>query len=469
MVSPPMLAWFYAFVDPNPEKALAWANKAHELFPQAPQIRSLFGYALSMSSDPNLARDYVKDLANQDSVAALTLAKLSSAQNDKAAAIQLLRQAVKIDSSLLAAEQAAQILTDWGQAPASLLVAEDRKILEDQFAPSLAPIFVPPSKRVSAKFNVGGNSSSMSYGRPVNISLSIQNLSTDPILLRDYGLLKGRIRIDAFVRGDLTQDLPGLIETRIQPSAPIAPGKSLLVPLQVDTGPLSRLLWTHPQANLDIELVGYLDPVPGETGGVRNGFPDVPAARITLKRPGLTLSRPVLMERLDSISKGQTAQKIQAAREMAGLWMEQVENSRSKIPYRHNQVDPVVYLDALRRCLGSEDWTVTATTLSVLDAMPDPIPYEMVQAISPLLQNPNWPVRMMALHLLNRSGPGQFQKVLDWVAASDPYPLVRDLAVSFGGKQVSSAPGAACVGTVHRKTGPIRRWIRKSRELTVFF
>jgi tetratricopeptide (TPR) repeat protein len=439
-VSPPMLAWFYAFVDPNPEKALAWANKAHDLYPQAPQVRALFGYALSLSSDPNLARDYVKDLANQDSIAALTLAKFAWAEGNKDAATLLLRQAVTIDSSMLAAEQAAQILTDRGQAPASLLVAEDRKILDDQFSSFLAPAFVPPSKRVSAKFSVSGSSSSMSFGRPVSIGLSIQNRSADPILFRDYGLLKGRIRIDAFVRGDLTGDLPRLIDTRIQPSATIAPGKSLLVPLQVDTGPLSRLLWTHPQANLDIELVGYLDPVPSETGGVRNAFPDVPAVRITLKRPGMTLSRGILMERLDSISKGKTAQKIQAAREMAGLWMEQVENAKSKISYRHNQVDPVVYLDALRRCLGSEDWIVVATTLSVLDAMPDPIPYEMVQAISPLLQNPNWPVRMMAMDLLSRSGPGQFQKVLDWAAASDPYPLVKELALSFRGKQVLSAP-----------------------------
>ncbi len=443
MVSPPMLAWFYAFVDPNPEKALAWANKAHGLFPQTPQISALFGYALSMSSDPNLAGDYVRNLANQDSIAALTLAKLVLAAGNKDAAIPLLQLAVKIDSSMLAVEQAAQILTDWGQAPVPLLAPEDRKILDDQFAPSLAPAFVPPSKRVSARFSAGGSGSSMSYGRPISIGLSIQNLSPDPILLRDYGLLKGRIRIDAFVRGDLTEDMPRLIDTRIQPSVLIAPGKSLLVPLQIDTGPLCRLLLTHPQANVDIELVGYLDPVQNETGGVRNTFPDVPAARMTLKRPGLTLSRQLLMERLDSISKGQTAQKIQAAREMAGLWMEQVENSRSTIRYRHSQVDPVVYLDALRGCLGSEDWVVVATTLSAFDAISGPVPYEMVQAVSPLLQHPNWPIRMMALNLLSRSGPGQFQKVLDWVAASDPYPLVRELAVLLGGNPVASAPESA--------------------------
>lgn len=453
-VTPPMLAWFYAFVDPHPEKALAWANKARELFGQAPQIRSLFGYALAMSSDPNLARDYVQDLADQDSIAALTLAKIAWAEGNKDTAIPLLRLAVKIDSSTLAAEQAAQLLADVGQVAKPLLVAEDRKILEDQFAPSLAPVFVPPSKRVSAKFSISGSSSSLSFGRPIGIGLSIQNLSTDPIVLRDNGLLKGRIRIDALVRGDLTEDLPRLIDTRIQPAAPIAPGKSLLVPLQIDTGPLSRLLWTHPQANLEIQLVGYLDPVPGETGGVRNAFPDVPVARMTLRRPGLSLSRQLLMERLESISKGQTAQKIQAAREMAGLWMEQVENSRMKIHYRHNRVDPVVYLDALRRCLDNEDWVVVVTTLSVLDALPDPVPYEMVQAVSPLLQNPNWPVRMMAVDLLNRSGPGQFQKVLDWLAASDPYPLVRELAVSFRGKQTASAPGSASPEATSAKPGP---------------
>jgi hypothetical protein len=442
-VSPPLLAWFYAFVDPRPEKALASANKARELFPRDPQVRSLFGYALSLSSDPNLARDYVKDLANQDSIAALTLGKLSLTAGDKVTAIKLLRQAVTMDSSPLAAEQAAQLLTDMDLAPASLLADDDRKILEDQFAPSLAPAFVPPSKRVSAKFSVSGSGSSMSYGRPISVGLSIRNLSTDPILFRDYGLLKGRIRIDAVVRGDLTRDLPRLIETRVQPSVPIAPGKSLLIPIQIDTGPLSRLLWTHPQASLDIELVGYLDPVQSETGGIRNAFPDVPAARITLRRPALSLSRQLLMERLESISKGQTSQKIQAAREMAGLWMEQVENARSKVLYRQNQVDPVVYGDALRRCLGGEDWIVVATTLSVLDAISDPIPYEMVQAVSPLLQNPNWPVRMMAMDLLSRSGPEQFQKVLDWLAASDPYPLVRELAVSLGGKQAPSVPEPA--------------------------
>ncbi|NLH15221.1 MAG: hypothetical protein GX455_01450 [Phycisphaerae bacterium] len=436
-IRPPILATYYAFVDPNPEKALASANIARQRFPQVPQIRSLFGYALSMSADPNLARDYVQDLTDQDSIAALTVAKLALAGNDKKTAIPHLLQAVEIDSSLLAVEQAVQILTDLGQAPPSTLAPEDRKILEDEFSQALAPSFIPPAKRFAVKFSVGGNSTSMSYGREIKIYLSIQNLSSDPILFRDYGLFKGRLRIDAFVRGDLTRDIPRLIETRILPFSPIAPGKSMLIPLQIDTGSLARLIWTHPQANLEIELVGYLDPVPGEADGVRNPFPDVPPARITLKRTGLPLSRAILMERLDSVSKGQTAQKIQAAREMAGLWMEQLENSRSGIPYRYYQIDPVVYLDALRLCLGNEDWVVVTTTLSVLDAMSDPVPYEMVQIVSPLLHNPNWPVRMMAMNLLSRSGPGQFQKVLDWIAASDTHPLVKDLAKTMGVQKVS--------------------------------
>ncbi len=442
-INPPILAWYYAFVDPNPEKALAWANKAHEQYSQNPQIRSLFGYALSMSSDPNLARDYVQDLTDQDSIAALTLAKLFLKDHDQNSAIPLLVQSVKIDSSLLATEQALQILTDLGQSLPSSLAPEDRKILEDQFSQNLAPSFMPPSKRFTTKFTVSGDSTSMSYGREIKVFLSIHNLSSDPILFRDYSLLKGRIRIDAFVRGDLTQDIPRLIDVRLLPSAVISPGKSMLIPLQIDTGSLARLLWTHPQANLDIELVGYIDPIPGETGQIRNAFHDIPPARIILKRNGLPMSRAILMERLDAVSKGQTAQKIQAAREMAGLWMEQLEKSRSNVPYRHLEVDPVVYLDALRRCLGSEDWVVVATTLSTLDAMSDPIPYEMVRTISPLLNHSVWPVRMISMFLLSRSGSGQFQKVLDWIVASDNHPLMKELAGTLGdrkGNMNSSLP-----------------------------
>ncbi len=443
---PELMAWFYAFADPSPEKALAWANRARGTSPQSETVKALFGYVLAMNSQPDLTAEFAKDLSDRIPVAAMAMALVKLSEGEKDSAINLFKNAIRMDGSTLVADHARQWLKEQGSEFVSPEDVEKcRNAIQLEFHESALPVFSPASKRLVAEFKLRG--SDLSYGRPIEMNLIIRNPSSEPLIISEDGILKGRYRIDAVVRGDLSVEIPRLIERRIQPSRLIMgpskeypDGRFMAIPLDVDTGRLHPILWGHPQASLDIELIAYLDPVSDDAGHVRNSLPDIPPVRIRFKRPGIKLTRDFLMQRLESVARGQSSQKILAAEVCTGLLYEQMDRDRSGAQYRFIQVAPDVYYDAIRRCLMDDDWKVVFQTLMALNLISSPIPFELTQAVSPLLQNTNWPVRMMALKILSRSSGQSFQQVLDWSASSDEHLLVRDLAVSLGGKVTEKAP-----------------------------
>ena len=62
-----------------------------------------------------------------------------------------------------------------------------------------------------------------------------------------------------------------------------------------------------------------------------------------------------------------------------------------------------------------------------------PLDYELTSAVAANLNDPNWPVRMMAIYLLAQSQDDGFGKVLDWKAQYDGHEFVRDMATALGG------------------------------------
>ncbi len=432
-VSTMQLAWFYCFVLPFPDKALDWANRAYETESNSPAAAAVLAYALVMNNQTEWAKPLINN-SQRSQIADLTLAQIQLADGQKDAAIETLKTAIIKDPGSFAAERAKEILAQQGEKytppidPNAVLT-----MLENVFGRTLVPIFTPPEKIFTVQFNIQGNE--FPYGSEFSGNVAIINNSTEPFVISDDALFKGNIRIDADVSGDLNRTIPNLVSTKIRTALLIEPGRSILIPLRLITGELRKILFTYPQASLDIEFTLYLDPVTTNEGKITNRLTYLEPIKVRIKRPGIELTGNYIRSRLNLISKGSVGQKFKTAQLFTGLLKEQNEMLKRKPLYRYMYADwmePLLSsaLSGLLHNPANGQWDVKVHTMAEMLSLP--LDYELISAVAKNLNDTNWPVRMMAVYLLSKTDDRGFDKVLDWTANNDSNELVRDMAIALG-------------------------------------
>lgn len=430
------LAWFYSFALPYPAKALSWANKAFATEPNSPVTAAILAYALTMNNQIEWAKPLVNNF-EKTQIADLTQAviQLTEGQNDLA--VETLNLAIAKDPGSFAAERAKEILTQQGKE--YVLPAETNTVLpalENVFGQTLVPVFTPPERMITAQLQIQG--SVFTYGSEFSGVAAITNHSSEPLVISDYSLFKGHIRVDAVISGDLSKNIPNLVFTRVRGVFLIEPGRSILVPLRLITGELRKTLLTYPQASLDIDFTLYLDPVVTNDGKVANRLIYIQPSRASIKRPGIELAGKYLRNEFISISTAPVDQKIKTSRLFTGLLKEQYAMSNLKPPYRFMYADWMTPLlrSALSHKSGlllnpaEDEWVVKVHTMA--DMLSLPMDNELISAVAENMNNTKWPVRLMAVYLLTTIPDSQFNQVLDWTAKNDPSKTVRDMAIVLG-------------------------------------
>ncbi|MHC4906120.1 MAG: hypothetical protein ACYTEN_09895 [Planctomycetota bacterium] len=442
-IYPEHLAWFYSFVQEEPEKALAWSNRAFEESPDRKGVKEMFAYALALNGQHELAQQYVESPEEKTPIALLTTAMVDlTKEEQKQTALETLRAVVERSPESFVAEKAINLLEE---QDSDYIPAVDPAGIQDalngQYADRIVPDFMEPSKRYSVKLLFNG--SDFLYGDEIQPRLVIENTSSDALIISDDGLLQGRVRIDAAFEGGLKVEIPELLSTRFRPSGPVLPGEHLSVPLDLNCGQLRKLLMTYPQAETAIRFTVYLDPVTLASGRVENRVKTTDPVQAKIYRRGVTLSRNFLLQRLDVLSKGQPGQKYQAASLFTGLLAEGQALRLSRADYKRVQVEKELLVDAVRKLLADPDWKIRVYTLDCLVSLSMPLDGEMIGGVSDNLNHDKWPVRMMAMYLLAKTQPEPFQKVLDWTSEHDGHHLNRRMALALGGKEpVSKEPAA---------------------------
>ncbi|MCI0499570.1 MAG: hypothetical protein L0Y36_07810 [Planctomycetales bacterium] len=432
-VYPEQLAWFYSFVLEQPDKALAWSNRAFQEAPERRGVAAMFGYTLAVSGQRDLAGQYAEPLKDTDQIAAVTMA-LAAFAADPNQALLALRAAVEMAPDTYVAEKAIRLLRDKGSDYIPTVPVETiRNDLDQQYGRRVVPQFVAPADRCSAKLLFNG--SDFHYGAEILPRLVIENTGGEPLIIDTGGCLSGEVRVDAALKGDLNVEIPNLLTTKFRPSRPIQPGEYVSVPLELNTGKLRSLLTAYPQANVRIQFVVYLDPVLSENAAVENRLKGIKPVQAQIQRTGIVLSRDFLLQRLEVLTKGQSGQKLEAARLFTGLLAERKAFELSQADFGHIQTEQSLLVDAVRKLLKDDDWKIRVQAMSGLLAGSIPLEYGLVREISNNLNSNQWPVRLLAMYILAQAQPGSFQKVLDWMAQYDASPLNRRMAVALGGRE----------------------------------
>jgi len=428
------MGWFYCFVLSDADKALDKANKAYSLDPNSPTAAAILAYSLIMSgqTDPNWVGALIdSDNYERNQIADLAMAQIQQHQGQRSLAIKTLKSAIARDPGSLVAERAKEILAQLGgdyipPMDPDIVLA----VLKDSFGQAVVPTFVNPEKIISVQLNVRG--SKFSYGSNFGGTIAITNNSSEPLVVSDSGLFAGNIRIDANITGDLDKKIPNLVSIKIQPTSPVEPGASILIPVRLVTAELRQMLLAYPQASLDIEFTVFIDPVATGDGRIVNRLRYVEPARLLVKRAGVGLTGRYLRNRLGSLTKGKRGQKIKTAQLFTGLLSEQHAMANREPLYKFMYADwmPDLLKSALAHNLADDDWTVRVHTMAGMLSLP--LDYELVSAVAENLDDTHWPVRLMAVYLLAKAQGDNFRKVLDWTAKYDSSELVRDMAIALG-------------------------------------
>jgi tetratricopeptide (TPR) repeat protein len=433
------LAWFYSLVLPVPDKALNWANKAFAAEPNSPVTAAILAYALTMNNQIEWAKPLV-DHFGKTQIADLTQAMIQLAEGQNDRAVEFLRAAIAKDPGSFAAECAKELLAQQGKEyvqPADVNTV--LSALQNVFGQTLIPVFMPPEQMISARLQIQG--SVFQYGSDISGIAVITNHSSEPLIISDYSLFKGNIRVDAVISGDLSKSIPKLVLKRIGEVLQIEPGRSINVPLRLMTGEFRKTLIMYPQASLDIEFILYLDPVIANDGKVTNRLVNIQPSRLSIKRPGIELTGKSIRNEFNSISTASINQKIKIAELFTGLLKEQYAMSNCTPPYRFLYAD---WMNSLLRSALShksglllnpadDEWVVKVYTMA--DMLSLPMDHELISAVAENMNSTKWPVRLMAVYLLSTIPDSQFGQVLDWTAKNDPNKNVRDIAVVLGRKQ----------------------------------
>ena len=446
-VTPIELAWFHCFGLPDTKKALVWANRAYSDNPQSPHVKAILAYCLVRDTEagqsPPIMLKSAKQilLAGQDKpfhetnqIAELAMGMVMRTEGNLAGAVKLFKVVLQMDPMSLAAEKAAEVLDEMNIAygkPAS--PQELLQNLRAEFGENIVPEFRGINDIIGLKFTL--DTSSLPYGHSLEGNLQITNNRSDPLFFSDESVLKGYIRVDAEISGDISLKMPNLISKRIRPTTVSGQYQQIDIPLRLTTGMLRRLFIAYPQASLDVEFTIYFDPVVTATGKITNRIDTLEPLKAKFTRPGVDITRQFLVKNLDMLAKGQINQKMRAGQLFAGLMLEQDIQKRIKLPYQATRVDRAMLVSSVKQSLANDDWSVSLQTMSTLMNIKPPFDYDIINGVAGNLSNPQWPVRLMAVYFLGKAQGENFKSVLDWTRKNETDEIVQQMVTALGGRE----------------------------------
>lgn len=420
------VAWFHVDCDPQPEKALAFAEIALSAAPDDRQVRRVHGLALLAARRPAEARKALAPLtagADADQLAAWGLAKALLDLDERDAALTVLRDAEQLRRSGMAYERVVESLEQLGAAALpppdrsrvlAVLDEFDRDVLDFPVNPGrylrLSAVMVNPTPRFAERWRC---------------RFTLANQGTFPITIGPGQMVAGSLLVSADVHVPGLDPIEGYLPLSLARRHVLNAGEHVEVEQTLDVGPLARVAAMMPQRSLEVAFTVVLDPEqPQGRRKSRLGDELVVSARLHRQKVAYT---PAVIRPLENAGRsGTPPRRIEALRTMAALLAERLAAMRGQFDYEPVRIDKKGLEAVLRQSLGDPDPMVRACALDSLVMLP--LDEDRVQAAAPLLSDSHWLVRLVAVDTLAvRQGP-VFRPVAERLAESDPDPLVRELA-----------------------------------------
>ena len=429
------LAWFNLVFRGRKQTAMDWAQKGLNMSADDPFVQRVWGVAFLRVRRSEEARLLLERLAGTDIYAAAELAAHAFAEAKADRAAEILAKTAGLSRSgpawrrlkAVAAEHAAELPPPTEEAVTigrmiAVFVEQGHLQLgrnpERFLAVTLVPVAAAPYP-----------------GEPLAVRATLTNIGRARVPLGEWGLMSPKMMLNVELLADGGR-LRIAQRTPVVWPAPryIMPGQSLQQVVRVDGGRIGTALASRPLVDVEVNVIGILDPVE-RRGEFVSGLKKVAVdpARI-LRRALVAAQTPAdydaaLKQLVNRLGGADEIQAMHAAEATVSLVL-LAEKVKAGRPSLGGKLAPSLrepeLLAMLRHCLLETPVTVRCRTLGAMGRLK--LTELMLRMIAPCTGHDSPWVRTRAVELLGTTGEGRFREILESFAGGDPDELVREMA-----------------------------------------
>ncbi len=419
-----VIAWFHIDIQPDPQRALRFAELAAEFAPEDPLTQRVLGWAHLLIGETDAAIRVLRPLADSDQWSALGLARALLSRGDKEAAVKALRSGEKLAYSGRPYLRIVAMLRDQGEEPAP---KPDRQPILDALAKLDKRVLEFPLKPAEAiDFQVTVDPLALAYAAPIWGHFVLANKAPYPITLGTDQMIDANVSVS--LRNEKTDDA-GLIDyltVSLDRRFVVAPGQKVEFHRRLDTAAARLLLDHEPQNRLPLKFSFVLSPMSNEEGEIESSLRGVFPVSDDVTRLAVDAGNEGLLTLATHVRSGSEQQRMQAIKTVLALILErQASFEQKRFQYAARAVDHRQLTSLLIAALRDTAPVVRARVIWALSMLP--LDDEIISAVSPCITADDWLVRLWATELFAQKQGPLFQPVLDNLS-HDPNHLVASLA-----------------------------------------
>jgi tetratricopeptide (TPR) repeat protein len=420
------LAWLELYFAEKPDAAAKWVNALKEVLPpDSVTIARLVGWLDLLQNRPDDARAKLSAIADQDPLAALGTIRLAGP--DAQAQAQ-------------ADDRAAKLMADYPHGLIAAIIRTDlrgRGNVKPPVQPGSADVSAELAKfpkdwmeilnQPTAYYKVSADVPKVAhrFGEPLMGQVRISNVTDYDLTVGEGGVLRPDLWFDAKLGGLANQAFPGVAYDRISRYL-VLPGRTgFYQTVRIDQGPLGQALASNPSVSTQVLASVVTNPVPvGE--GVGPGPGGMRVAFKALSRAGFPLSQPSQRKRvLTALESGTPAEKIRNL-DLVTAYVQLL--SATKDADEATRAAGVEFANALSR--GRDDATPVVAAYATYLSGRLVAPEKRGDFVERLVNNNNWPARLMGLVVAVGMTPEKQAAVMEKLAKDDADPLIKSFAAA---------------------------------------
>ncbi|MBN1435619.1 MAG: hypothetical protein JW936_00965 [Sedimentisphaerales bacterium] len=428
-----LAAWFYSFIQSDPQVALQYASLALQEAPDEVRMQAMSAYTHLMNDrvdDAAAILAAIDPCAVSDPLVVLTQAKLYQAQGDNENALATLNTMVPGAAGVFARDFE-QLLAQLSPPPtpdpnAALGSPPDMlgNMLIQNFNNHDLGFVDNPQQYIRCSLRL--RSDIFSYGDDMTAEISLANTSDIPLVLSPGNAVNPNILITAQINSEDAEQ-PVTLGHLGQRRA-LEPGLANRQELVLNVGPLRQRLRSHPQMDYRVTFRMYLDPVyDPQTNTFANAIPELPVTTVVVTRRGFDPDADRMRYHFQQLRNSNVVATIKSIRLLSGLLHEAFSAHQGRLQYRPSPVDHVQIYQRIVANLQNESPLIRAWSANALQGIPMGSSSATVTQLTQMLNDPHWFVRFMAVETLNDIV--DLTDYLQWTAEHDANGLLQRQAL----------------------------------------
>jgi tetratricopeptide (TPR) repeat protein len=417
--------WFYCTVEIQPQRALTLAESAARRAPGNPYVMRVLGWAQAISSQTVEARETLSPIARDDPFAAFQLARVLKEEGQDDAAAEVVRKLRRHPQTGLASEMLRQL----GYPPPMRMPGPEQfriAALLATFDDDVLSFVRDPGRFLEVDLTL--SNLSPSPGQPWWAVVTLRNSGRFPITLGPDDMVNPVLLLSFTLDGDRQRTFPNLLTISLDQTRVLPPGAMVQVQRTIDVGPLRRASRMTPQQLQRVTVRAVLDPQQASSGIWSPGPTGRALRPLSFNRIPANTSPSALNAMFYALRQDRGSERFLAAVALCDLYGEAQRAARTRLGYAPEPVPADRVRTALLAALTDGVWE---TRIRVLDGLSVcGLDADFLRAAEGCLEHEHWAVRLMAIRVVARQGPG-VSSLLRGVTERDPEELVREMARSY--------------------------------------